>query len=478
MSDASRVWLPPVARIATVGLVCAGVVLGADGLGALPEALPRTAGERAPVTRVETFCPGDPFDDKAEVEVSGSVTGLAAPAPVLDGVITPSEEPGRLSLEDLSEEPAPTSDEKPTSGPTSVGRDELDTAVRFRAVEAYAPAAVAVQSFVAGGEQASGLAAVSCAAPTADAWLVGGGAEKGRQERLVLVNPGGNAITVRVEALGTEGEESVVVPARGREVVLMDAIGGTDTPQAVHVASEGGFVVPTLVDQHLEGLTPSGVDTVAPTAAPGTRHMIPANADGQNHGIVVGVPGDSDAVVQVRSLTADGSRSAVVQTVPAGTVVDLDLPDVKGVHAWVVEADEPIVTAAHLRTEAGNGTSDMAWSVATQGFGGLGGVALPDIPSTARRYVNIVSDDGPATVEVLTLVDDKISREEVSIEQDSSVEVPIGQATAVWVRPTSGTIHAGVLLIGREGDANALAASLPIESARVAVRDVEVVRRK
>lgn len=477
-STAARpAWVQPVARVAAVGALSAGVVLGATRLGAVSsEPVPQDTGQRVAATSVTTYCPGDPLTGISEIDVDGSVTGHAAPAEVLRGIVTPTDEPGQIALEDPADEVPDPTDSAPESGPTSVTADELDGPVRARATQDHAPGAVVGQSFVASGERASGLAAVPCTTPTADAWLVSGGAEDGRQERLVLTNPGANPVSVTIEALGAKGEESVVVPAQEREVVLLDAIGGTDVPQAVHVTSSNGLVVPTIVDHHLDGLTPAGVETSVPTRSPATRQVIPANADGDDHGIVVAVPGESDAVVQVRSLGEDGSRSATVETVPAGTAADLDLPDVDGVHSWVVESDEPVVAAAHLGVTASDGTRDMAWSVATRPLRTLGGVALPTGPGDEiTRTVDVTADEKAATAEVLALRDGEIDTQEVSLEAGHSAAVDVGTAEAVWVRPTSGSVHAAVLLRSGDGARRASAASLPILPSRVAVHDVPVV---
>lgn len=490
MSAAERrrpVWLQPVARVLAVGVLAAAVIIGTDRLGAAPSASPTPSSpERVAATTSTGYCPGDPFagaeDVDTEVRVSGAAAVHAAPAEALEGLVTPSEQPGRVGLSALSRVPDRATEEKPTSGPPSESRTDLTEPVRSQATQEHAPGAVAMQSVVAGGEQASGIAAVPCTAPTADAWLVAGGGEKGRQERLVLVNPGGNAVTARLEVLGAKGEEtdeSVVVPARGRSVVLLDGIGRTDTPQAVHVTSSGGLVVPTIVDHHLDGLTPAGVDTVTPTAQPGTRRVIPANPNGDERGVVIGVPGEGDAVVEIRSVDQNGSRSATVETVPAGSVVDVELPERPGLHSWVLESDVPVVAAAHVTTTGSDGTRDMAWSVATPPFGSLGGVALPTGPEDdVRRYIHLTADDGAARAEVLIQRDGEVSTEEVSLEEGHAGTVAVGDAEAVWIRPSSGSVHAAALLLGSSESRRPRATSLPIHPLRVAVRDVEVVRAR
>lgn len=482
-------WGAAVGRMVLVGGVAAGVVLGAGRLSAVtPDDRETGASERVAASTTTSYCPGDPFAgggrDAPQVDVKGSVTAQAARPGVLDGVVTPPDTPGEITVERLGEE-SPTPSGPPRSGPTSESSVGLgQRPVRVRGTHERAPGLLATQAFGASGESVQGLAAAPCTAPTADAWLVAGGGDKGRQERLVLTNPGANAVTARLDLVGTTGTErgtdrSVVVPAHGRSVVLLDAIGGTTTPQAVHVSTEGGLVVPTIVDNHLDGLTPAGVEMAGPTAAPAKRLVVPGNANGAERGMVIAAPGDREAVVQVRTLGEGPARSAKVVTVPAGKVVDVELPAADGVHSWVVESDEPVVAAAHLTTQDAAGRRDMAWSVATPAFGGLGGAALPTFPSSdVRRFVEVTAADEAASVDVLVLRAGKISTREVDLDAGRSAAVSVGDASAVWVRPSSGRVHAAVLLVSREGGPRAEATSVPVLPARVAVRDVSVTQAR
>lgn len=481
-------WLHGVGRVVVVAGVATGLVLGAGRLGAAPTQ-PRTpaALPSVPTSLTTSYCPGDPFaageKGTPKADVRGSVAAQAAPPTVLDGVVTPSDEPGEITIEDLGATPQGSTDAKPRSGPMSESVERLDQhPQRVRGNAERAPGLLAAQGFVASGKQVSGLAATPCLAPTADAWLVAGGGAEGRQERLVLTNPGGNPVTARLDLVGTKtadsADRSIVVPAHGRSVVLLDAIGGTDQAQAVHVTTTGGLVVPTIVDHHLDGLTPAGVETVSPTAAPAERLVLPGSAevsgsaDASARGVVLAVPGSKDAVVQIRRLGEGASRGVKVVTVPADTVVDVDLPDVSGVQGWVVESDEPVVGAAHLSTTDAAGRSDMAWSVATPSVGSLGGTALPAVPASGvRRYVDVTATAGPASVDVLLLEDGQVRTERLDIEQDRSARVDARGARAVWVRPSRGRVHAAVMIVGGPGAARAAATSLPVLPVRVAVRD-------
>lgn len=484
------VWAHPAGRIVLVGGVAAGLVLGVSRVGAAPNAEPPVeTGDRVAASLTTSYCPGNPFagaDEGApEDDLDGGVRAQAAPAEVLEGLIRPSDEPGTITVEELTGPPTDRQTGAPESGPTSEAVDGLGArSVRVRGTAERAPGLAATQAFTAAGQQVRGLAAVPCGAPTADAWLVAGGGEKGRQERLVLTNPGGNPVNVRLDVVGTDSgdtgeggsaDRSVVVPAHDRSVILLDAIGGTQDPQAVHVTTTGGLVVPVIADHHLDGLVPAGVETAGPTAAPAKRLVLPGTASTRARGVVVAVPGDRDAVVQVRRLSDGPARGVEVATVPAGDVADITLPETPGTRGWVVEADEPVVAAAHTTTQDSRGRSDMAWSVATPAFGGLGAAVLPQT-SGLRRLVQVSAADGPAEVEVHLLEDGELRTERLDLEQDRAGEVDAGEATAVWVRPVSGRVHAAALLMGRDGGSLAEATSVPILPSRVAVRDVPVTR--
>ena len=56
-------------------------------------------------------------------------------------------------------------------------------------------------------EDLRGLATAACAAGGSDLWLLGGGADPGRQERLVLTNPGDNPVTADVTVHGAAGPD-------------------------------------------------------------------------------------------------------------------------------------------------------------------------------------------------------------------------------------------------------------------------------
>ena len=123
-------WVPPVVRVAAVGLAAAGLVVGAGRVGEVSTgtAAPPTAA-RVAATQSTSYCTGDPFaggdDETPTVDVAGSVTAHAAPAEVLDGLVEPTDEPGDITVEALTGEPATPEEGTPRSGPTTRTLDEL-----------------------------------------------------------------------------------------------------------------------------------------------------------------------------------------------------------------------------------------------------------------------------------------------------------------------------------------------------------------
>lgn len=479
-------WVPPVVRVAAVGLAAAGLVVGAGRVGEVSTgtAAPPTAA-RVAATQSTSYCTGDPFaggeDETPTVDVAGSVTAQAAPAEVLDGLVEPSDEPGDITVEALTGEPAAPEEGTPRSGPTTRTLDELDEhAVRVQATQERAPGLLAGQSLEAGGKQVRGLAATPCPTATADAWLVAGGGEPGRQERLVLANPGGNSVSVQLDLVGTSGddaERSVVVPAHGRSVVLLDGIGGTQHPQAVHVTVTGGLVVPTLVDHHRDGLDPAGVEIVPPTAAPARRLVVPGWAGGSARTLVLAAPGERDAVVQVRRLGEGPATSIEVVTVPADEMVEVELPADAALAGWEIESDEPVVAAAATTVQDDRDREDYAWSVATPPAGTLAGAVLPvDADSGLRRLVQVVAPEDAASAELFVQREGEVTTESIDLEARSGTTVQVDGAEAVWLRPTRGRLHGAVVLAAPSSDPRAETTSIPLLPTRVSVRDVPVTQ--
>lgn len=487
----------PVARVVAVGAVAAAALAGAATAGT-PEtgrATTASAGvaddRDVAVEETTLTCPGDPYagqqgagERQDPPDVQGEARVEDPGTEVLEGLVNPPDG-GRPATIDAG----PSGGDAEAPGAVEGLADDPVTA---RGTGTTAPGLVASQVLTAdggsgdgdgdaaGGGGGHGLAVTPCAPPAADLWLVAGGGQPGRQERLVLTNPGGNPLTADVTFLTADGPadpgagQDVVVPPGGRTVLSLDALSGTGTPQVVHVQSTGGRVTAAISDTWREGLTASGLELVGPTAAPSTRLVLPGNANGSERGLLLGAPGDQDAVVDVRAVGEQQSRSVAVETVPAGGIAEVELPVVPGVHSWVVESDEPVVAGGWARTDPGRGgVRDVAWSVAAPSVGRLGGAALPALGEGTRSFVEVVApDDAPVEAEIFVSASGESTTRQVRVPAGRSQAVDVGAASAVWVRTEDDGVRSAVL-ISRPSDAQLT--SLPVLPVPLTVRDVPVV---
>ena len=465
-------------KIPVAGILRATVVLGAGaglvvGAAKLPDAV-AVGGEAAdrgssvaltgPARGSALACPGPELKGVPGLDdLSGGVTLAAAAAPrtALTGT-TPVSEPGELRLTQLPRgggaSPVVTSRGTIATARASGGQSWLATAT-----ESLAPGLAAVQSsFVGTGDQRS-LTSVPCSSAAADQWVLAGGGTPGRQERLILTNPGGNAVTVDVTLHGPDGPipsttgKGVVVPARGRTAVLLDAISGTVAAPAAHVVAQGGVVTAVVNDRWLDGTRPAGVDDASASAPPSRDQVVPAVEGGGPGFLRVVVPGDDESVVQARVLTPNGPRALPaggVTRMPGGTVRDIDISELApGTAAIQVRADRPVVAAVFSGRGAPGKPSDFAWSPSAAPISGVAGLPLtrPDgIPTrtTVNRWLSLSAAGASAEVEIVTVADDGSQESQrVTVPADGTRRVVVSGAESVWVHRVKGkgAVRAGVV---------------------------------
>lgn len=503
-------------RAVLVAAAAAGLVAG-SGAAELPDVVldlsgTRDAGVSSPaatgepprdpaVQRATLSCPGPDqlgLDDSsvADSPQTVQVSATSPPPALLPDDVRAALEGGSVASVGIEvtvtgEVPPgdPATGDPATSDPAAaVLRAEVstDAGVVLHAQGDAAPGFAALQVFAQTDEVRRGLALVPCAEPVEEAWLLSGGGEPGRLERLVLLNPGGNAVTASVDVLGASGQldavggEGIVVPPGDRVVVALDALAPAETVPAVRVRSHGGPLVPVLADRWREGTVDRGLELTSPVAAPGTDLVVPLGAlpEGEadpgtaGAGLRVAVPGTSDAVVQVRALTDAGPVAVerAVLPVRALSTAEADLgPLPPGTRALQITSDAPVVAAAwvHRRSDP-DGASDLAWFPATAPVQELAGTPLP--PAAPGRAVRLVlASAGGAQVEVvLTAEGQEVSRTVVDLPPAGTAAVrAIEPATrvaaeepvpdAVWLRPLSGTVHAA-LVATQQDDAGVLVA--------------------
>lgn len=467
----------------------AGLVLGAMHLpsswtlGALdhPSVTSPSAEPAHQVVREAALdCPGPELEGVrgvSDVRAPGTLSAAPAPAQALPGVSLPAAK-GTLTLGTLGAPASASSSARPMS--TSVGYSSAQP-LHVSATESLAPGLAATQEWVLGSTTARGLGSTPCGAASAEAWLLGGGGQAGRQERLVLSNPGANPVTVDLTLHGAKGPvdspngHDVLVPARGRTSVLLDSISATEVSPAVHVVAQGGVVRAALNDYWLDGTLPAGSDDSAPAATPSRAQVIPGVSLVGTGALRVLVPGGHDGVVQARFLTPTG-RVALprggVKRVQAGATADFDLSGMPpGAYAVQVTADVPVTTAATVvRRKDKASVGDFAWAPSTEAITGTAGV--PFVPQAGKapavkRRLSLASTGGAASAEVTTVsASGAVASRPVAVPADGSTSVDVSGAASVWVRRARGAggVHAAVISTSDRPDGQ-LVSVLPLVDA-------------
>ena len=304
-----------------------------------------------------------------------------------------------------------------------------------------------------------GLTAAPCTQPSAMSWIVGGSIAAGSSAELRLVNPGVTPATAKVTLYGSIGRLSlpsngeITVPAGGSSSLALETKGSQDPRIAVSVEADGGFVVPTLVTESLDGETPAGTDVITPGAAPATDLVIPGveivepAAQGEVADAKTGAdssdtpavriinPGAAPATVSVTMLGKDGARplsGAQSVTIDAGSVFDIQLAGVPaGTYGVQVTSNTPVGAAARMVRSGGEYPArskalvhDQAWAqAALPGAADSGLLAVPRATSLSSAVT--VANSGETTSVTLSSLDGSW-KQDVKVAKGSSsvVEVP------------------------------------------------------
>ena len=453
---------------------------GAPGASAAPSS--------GPVSLTELACPGPQTAGLAGVdEVLGTTTVLAAAPPTGlvgtggPGAIAGLTLPGKRPLF-TGTDPGAVS-QAPLDGPIAAlvsGRGAL------------APGLVASQLWSAGTGDTRALVATPCLTPKAEHWLVGGGAQAARRERLILTNAGANPVTATVTVLGTTGTlpsigtNTVTVPPMSRLALLLDALAPQDASPVVHVVATGGRLAAVLDDAWIDGATGRGSDDAVSLTEPAARVVLPIGLARATR-LRVAVPGPADAQVTTTLLTPSGRKSPPsngVATVAHGTSADIDLTAVtEPVFAVELSSTVPIIAGALVQQNAAvpaggsiaDAQSDLAWIPAMPPAGTLAGAVLApaEVPSDQVATLFLASPDG-ASVSVTTTSAGQAVRVSVDIPAGGVTTVDVSTTSQVWVSGGGQSVFAAVSL-GRKSADPPLLAVLPLPGLTL-VADALVIR--
>ena len=245
----------------------------------------------------------------------------------------------------------------------------------------------AIQSQLANGKQAFGLASANCVPGTNHAWFVAGDNSVGREALLILANPSEVDATVSLRLYDPSGPMQVAAlngisaPAGKATVLPLSSFAPKAETLAIEVASRGAELGIWLQQKTIRGLTPGGLDLVGVSAEPAKRVTIPgvflrntaalgrlASTDQDFNDVKpllrVSAPGDKDINFTAQLQGADGSSyGTVIQgLVPAGSTKDFALEDLTdGNYTMLVDANGAIM--ASVRYSRMSGTKpDFAWA--------------------------------------------------------------------------------------------------------------------
>ncbi len=438
------------------------------------------------------FCPGQSrlgAEGLRAVPGTVRIAALAPPAALVPGA-SPSSTGGLVDVAALpTDRSLSSADRRASAVSVTVPADSAE-AVSAQGTRELAPGLVASQTWLRTGDDFRGLAFTPCTLPSPDIWFVGGADGPSRTERLVLTNPGANAVTVRLEVHGAEGavqgtgERTVSIAPRSRVVVSVDALAPDEPRPVVHAIASGGMITGVLVDSWIDGATARGTADVTGSAPPATDLVVPG-VDAKGGAVLRLVnPGKAEALVQVRLLSTKGARQPETLRavrVPALATTDVPLTDLLPGETGVrLLSDQPVTAGVWVERRAATGADrmgDFGWAPATPALRGLGGLAVPQ--GTGPRLtatLALATDGGGGAVGVTTATRGTTSTRTITLPADGSTTVSLGAAEAVWVTPTSGRVHAAVMLEGgdAQGPLYAVAGvtSAPLTALSVPVRQV------
>lgn len=482
------------------------IVAAAGGIIAAGSIAPGPAGSRGIPASLATVpagaslgvCPGparllegteagtDPQFSPESATANSAVTGavLSAPGGVMPGSrLSALDGTAAVEIAKGGGQPGESTDPQDLTAGVLAGRQvESPTVLGADALQGMKPSAAGVLKFSATDGDLQGSAAANCQAPANDLWLAGASTTVGRTSVLVLSNASSTPATVSLELFGGQGQIQapgsrglLVAPGTTRSIVLAGLAPGEDQ-LTVHVRSAGGPVAAAIQQSVLRGLTPGGVDFIAPGAAPASRQAMTGvdiqdaagiaavtgtgGFDDAGPTLSLTVPGSADAVVEIKLFGRDGQKALPgggVVTAKAGAVTEVSLAGVPaGQYTLSTSSDVSFVAAARVtRGLSSDKALDVAW--AASGVR-LGSQHVVPVPQGGDRILVFGVLENRATISYAPITaDGKIraaATADVAGGTTTSIKVPgkVEESDVVgYVVSASGDAAYGALLLQQEG---------------------------
>jgi hypothetical protein len=466
-------------RPGAAALVVGAVVAAAVGLAGEvePAAAPEPVAVSVPVEQATLVCPG-------VASVQGVSTAVvSAAAPVVG--------PGTLRLDVLGADPAGAPLATAPAGASTLRYQAPVGASRTLVLRGTGTLAQGLTGTVATRAESGagrGLFSVACTPPAADRWFVGAGALVGERASIHLANVDAAPAAVDVVLYGSKGPQRPtaaqgVLVAPGAQVVLpVDALVPGEAATAIHVVTRSGRVSSAVLDTQVAGLDPRGLDWVPAAAAPATTVVVPGvPGDGDaRRTLQLVAPGESDATVQVRLVTTEGTIAPVgLETleVPAGQLFSLALDEIAatGPFAVQLDADQPIVAGVRIVRAPSGAIPDVAFAAGAPALAGP--AVVTEAPRTGTVTTTLLLSATGAADAVVSVAGAKAGEPltgalSVTVPAGQTLAVALGSAAGPWmvVTPVAGTgsVHAGWVR-AEAGARGPLLTAQPLASAPVSV---------
>lgn len=482
------------------------IVAAAGGIIAAGSIAPGPAGSRGIPASLATVpagaslgvCPGparllegteagtDPQFSPESATANSAVTGavLSAPGGVMPGSrLSALDGTAAVEIAKGGGQPGESTGPQDLTAGVLAGRQvESPTVLGADALQGMKPSAAGVLKFSATDGDLQGSAAANCQAPANDLWLAGASTTVGRTSVLVLSNASSTPATVSLELFGGQGQIQapgsrglLVAPGTTRSIVLAGLAPGEDQ-LTVHVRSAGGPVAAAIQQSVLRGLTPGGVDFIAPGAAPASRQAMTGvdiqdaagiaavtgtgGFDDAGPTLSLTVPGSADAVVEIKLFGRDGQKALPgggVVTAKAGAVTEVSLAGVPaGQYTVSTSSDVSFVAAARVtRGLSSDKALDVAW--AASGVR-LGSQHVVPVPQGGDRILVFGVLENRATISYAPITADGKIRAAATADiaggTTTSIKVPgkVEESDVVgYVVSASGDAAYGALLLQQEG---------------------------
>lgn len=348
-----------------------------------------------------------------------------------------------------------------------------------------------------------GLAAATCQTPSNELWLAGASTSIGRSAVLKIANSSASPATVSltlhtgqglIQAAGGNG--IAVAPGTVRSVVLAGLVPDQELI-SVNLKSTGGAVSAVIQQSVLRGLTPGGVDYLAPIQAPATSLTIPgvrvqapdvAAKISQQNGygdattaMAITVPGARDSVVEVKAYGPDGQVALPdggVFTAAAGKVSLMPLKGLpEGAYSLSVTADEAVSATVRLVNSTKPGDAvDMAYASSASR---LGGAHLLSVPQDVTSSLVFTAPEAAATLRLVPIMDNGElgTAKDLELKAGRTLSVDplatLGDKTVAVLVSVAGAPVFGSQLLGSKDSANL--AVLPIPGTSAGSHSISIV---